>query len=158
MAGLSDAQEVSVLNTLFNQSLYLRLLTSTVAGTCMNDNGTFPAGLAEVSTGGYSPLLVTAAKWNSAVAGSPSYKTVPNSANSPLQFTPSGASWNLTAYAWTTDNSTITSSNFISGGVFVDSGNNPIVYPVLAGQPFQITDSYPIVERLGDAPSGVNPT
>lgn len=157
MAGLSDAREAAILDSTFSGSLYLRLFEGT-AGLAVNDNGTLPAGLTEVATGGYAPLLVPAAAWASAIAGAPTIKTVPNPAHSPLQFTPSGANWNVCAYAWTTDTATISSSNFVSGGVFVDQNSTPLVYPVLDGTPLDFTSAAPITERLGDPPAGVNPT
>lgn len=157
MAGFSDAREAAILNSEFNQTLYLRLFTGT-AGLCVNDNGTLPSGLTELNTGGYAPLQVPAAAWASAIAGAPSIKTVPNPAHSPLSFTPSGATWAICAYAWTTDTAAISSSNYIAGSVLVDVNSVPIVYTVGDGQPFEFTDQYPITERLGDPPVGVNPT
>lgn len=157
MAGLSDVREAAVLDSVFNQTLFLRLFTGT-AGLCVNDDGSLPVGLAELSTGGYAPLSVPSAAWSAAIGGAPSIKTVPNAAHSPLSFTPSGAAWDICAYAWTTDSATISSSNYVSGGVLVDVNSAPCVQHVLDGQPFTFTNTYPIVERLGDPPVGVNPT
>ena len=162
MTGLSDAREVATLDSIFSGTLYLRLLqwngaVGGGAGLTVNDDGTLPANVAEPTTGGYAPLSVSAASWAAAVAGAPTTKTVPNAAHSPLQFVPSGAAWNLCGYAWTTDTNAITSSNYVSGGVFVDSLNVPMIYHVADGEPLKFTDTYPIVERLGDPPVGVNP-
>jgi len=157
MGGLSDAREKAILDSEFSSSVYLRLLTG-AAGQEMNDNGTFPAGLSEVTGGGYAPRLISSASWASAVAGNPSIKTMPNPAHSPITFTPSGASWDICGFAFTSDNSTISSSNLLYSGVLVDVVNAPTLYHVGDGTPFSITDQYPIVVRLGDPPAGVNPT
>lgn len=158
MTGLSDRREAAILDTTFGvDPLYLRLLTG-AAGQTVNDDGTFPSGCAELSTGGYAPLAVPAAAWNAAVGGSPSAKSVPNVVNSPLSFTPTGVGWDLCGYCWTTDSAAITSANLESSGVFSDISGTPIVRHVSAGQPFEITNLVPITERLGDPPAGVNPT
>lgn len=156
MVGFSNAREAAILDAQYNTTLYLRLLTGT-AGQCVNDDGTLPAGCTELTTGGYAPLSVPAAAWNSAVGGSPTTKTVPNAGHSPLSFTPTGAIWHVCAYAWTTDNSAISAGNFVSTGVMVDVNNTPMLETVLDGQTLSFTNQYPIVERLGDPPIGVNP-
>ncbi len=91
------------------------------------------------------------------MAGAPTIKTVPTNAASPLSFTFTAIKTGLCAYAWTSNSSTISSSNYISGGVFIDNTLTPILIDVPANTPFQITSSNPITERLGDPPAGVNP-
>lgn len=157
MTGFSDAREAAILDTQFSSAVYLRLFTG-VAGLQVGDDGSIPGGLAELSTGGYAPLLVSAASWASAIGGSPSVKTVPNPTHSPINFTPSGVTWQVCSYAWTSDANAVTASNLISSGVFADVNSTPIVYTVLPGVPLSFTNAFPIVERLGDPPPGVNPT
>lgn len=166
MAGLSNAREAALLDSTFSGTLRLRLLQWTGAsgqgaGVTVNDDGTLPAGLQEISGSGYPSggLSVPGSSWNSAVAGAPTIKTCPTVAASPLTFTPSGGTWtDIASYAWTSDTNSITSANFVSSGVFVDDNDDPHVFTLGDGEPLQITSSNPITERLGDPPSGVNPT
>lgn len=158
MTGLSDAREAAILNAEFTSTTYLRLLSGT-AGQSMNDNGTFPAGCTEVTGGAYAPLAIPTSYWAAAIAGSPTIKTLPSPAHSPLTFTPSGSSWNVCGWALTTNTSAITSANLIFSAIFVDVSSVPMVHHVGDGEPLTFTDTYPLIVRLGDTPAtGVNPT
>ncbi len=158
MSGLSDAQEVTILNSAFAGTLYLRFLTGT-AGQTANDDGTLPSGCTEVTGLTFTPTggIIPGSYWNSAVGGSPTTKSVPRALNSPISAS-KGTTWTSTGYCWTSSSGTISSANLVSSGVWVDTNSVPIVVTTGASVPFEITSTAPIIERLGDPPPGVNPT
>lgn len=161
MVGLADAKEAALLDSsaLFGQTLYLRLLQGSVAGTTVNDNGTLPSGVTEVSTGGYTPRQVLSTAWGAAAGGSPSTKRLPAVGGTAITFTPTGgATWTLCGYCWTTDSGTIAAGNLVSSGVMIDQTLAVALRTVNAANPFSVADATPLIERLGDPPAGTNPT
>lgn len=166
---LSDAWEATTLDWLYGRDLYLRLLNwsgdpNAGKGVRLNPDASFPAGLAEVTTGGYAPLFVDGTgagnQWAAAVPGAPTEKQVPKTGGNALAFSPTGgATWTLSAYCWTTTNAAITSANYVSGGVLLGGDLLPTVRTVTAANPLNFTDVTPIIERLGDPPIAcVDPT
>lgn len=166
MPGLSNLSRSQVLAGTFlgfQRDLYLRLLggASAYAGLMVNDDGTLPGALTEVTT----PQLVLAARWANPVVGTPTSIQVPKTGAANITFTNSGSTWqNVCAYAWTTDTAAISSTNFVAGnpltfynpttGTYVVGAQSVVNGRSIAFDPA----SNPIVERLGDPPPVTNPT
>lgn len=163
---LASQTEANLLNSaaLFGATRYLRLLqwngtAGQGTGTSLNEDGSLPANVTEPTTGGYAAHQVLSSEWGAAVAGAPSEKVWPGTGQLGYTFTPTGgASWNIIGYAWTTNNSAITSANVISFGVMLDSLGDPATVTVDNTHPLAFNTVFPIIERFGDCPSGLDPT
>ena len=163
MPGMSNASRAATLTAIYQRDLYLRLLggVSAVAGMQVNDDGSLPGALTEVTT----PQLVLGTRWANPVAGTPTTIQVPKSAGASIVFLNSGSNWpNVCAYAWTTDTNPITSANFVGGNplTFFNPATNTYVVgaqTVISGRSITFDPTVnPIVERLGDPPPVTNPT
>lgn len=163
---LSSQTEANLLNSvaLYGTTRYLRLLqwngtAGQGTGTTLNEDGSLPANVTEPTTGGYAAHQVLSSEWGAAVVGAPSEKVWPGTGQTGYTFTPTGgASWEIIGYAWTTNNSAITSGNIISFGTMLDSLGAPATRTVTNGNPLAFTPTFPIIERIGDCPSGLDPT
>lgn len=164
--GFTTQTEANLLTsvTLFGATRYLRLIqwsgsAASWVATDLNEDGSLPATMAEVSTGGYAVHTVPASEWSTPNQAAPTTIQWPKTGTTGVTYTPSGgATWKVCAYAWTTNTNPVTSANVIASGVMVDSTGAACLLTVDATHPLTINDTYPIIERLGDPPPGVDPT
>lgn len=164
--GFASGVEAALLDSvgLFGTTRYLRLLQwsgdpNVGAGQELNEDGSLPPNMAEPTTGGYAVQTVLSSAWGDAVAGAPTTKQFPKAGGTGITYTPTGgASWKICGYAWTTTNAVVSSSNVISSGVMLDATGAPALVTVDGSHPLVISETYPIIERLGDPPSGLDPT
>ncbi len=164
--GFTTQTEANLLNSseLFGSTRYLRLLqwTGTAglgSGVELNEDGTLPANVSEPSTGGYTYHQVLTTDWATVQQGAPTTKQWPKIGGTGVTYTPSGgASWDIIGYCWTSDTAAISSSNVKSSGLMVDQNGDPATVHVDGSHPLTFDQNFPIVERLGDPPPGVDPT
>ena len=145
------------------RDLYFRLLggVSAVAGMTVNDDGTLPGALSEVTT----PQLVLGTRWANPVVGTPTTIQVPKAGGANIIFANSGATWaNVCAYAITTDANPISPTNYVAGDplTFFNPATNTYqvgAQSVVSGKSIVFDPvTNPIVERLGNPGPVTNPT
>lgn len=169
MPGLSNMSRAEIFAGIFGgfqRNLYLRLLggASATPGLCVNDDGTLPGALTEITTA----QLVLGTRWADPVVGTPTTIQVPKVGGAAINFTNSGSTWvNVCAYAWTNDANPIGPLNYVAGNPLTYYNETTGTYQagvknVLLGQTVSfdagVVPSNAIVERLGDPPPTTNPT
>ncbi len=163
---LSSQTAANLLNSaeLFGATRYLRLLQwngtpGQGTGISLNVDGSLPANVTEPTTGGYAAHQVLAAEWGDPIQGGPTEKIWPDVGETGFTFTPTGgASWEIIGYAWTSNNSAVSSANVKTFGTMLDSLGDPATRTVDATHPLAFDPIDPIIERVGVCPSGVDPT
>lgn len=152
--GFSNSAEAAILDDAtvgLGRTLYLALFkwTGTAgagAGNSLNDDGTAPTNVAEVSASGYSRLTVSSGHWAAAVAGAPTYKVAPTGATT-YSWTATAAFGELCAWGLYTAS---TGGTYVCGGVLTTSGGTATSVTVNAGETFQFDSSNQLKVQLGD--------
>lgn len=152
MSGFTDATEQAILDNAtvgLGRTLYLGLYkwTGTAgagAGQTANDDGTLPANVAEVNTGGYARLTVTSGNWNAATGTSPASKQT----NTTLSWTASGAAFGeLSGWGLYTAS---TGGTPVCIGTLTNSSGTATSVTVNSGETFQFDATNPIKVQLGN--------
>lgn len=165
MTGFTNTAEAAILNDAdvgLGRTLYLHLFkwTGTAgqgAGKEPLDDGTVGSGaaanVAAVSGGGYAPKAIASSDWSTATGGAPTVKQLPKSGGAAIRWDASGANFGeLVAFAITTSaaSAAYDAAACICSGPLTDGSGTPTYVTVNDGDAFEITDSNPILVRLGD--------
>lgn len=161
MTGMSQAARLAAVDARTASTLYLRLLIDTTTDPDqlildgnhqLNDDGSFPTGLAEASAGGYAPLEILAAAWSdAAMVGELAVSQCPKTGDPAIGFTATGADiGDVVGWALTTDTAAITSSNFKECGRIRNTDDTADTWvPLDDGATIEWTVSRPLKVRQG---------
>lgn len=151
-SGFSDASEQAILDNAtvgLGRTLYIALFkwsgtAGAGANNTINDDGTFPTSVAEVSTGGYARVSLASTDWNAATGTAPASK----STNATKSWTASGAAFGeLCGWGLYTAS---TAGTFVAGGTLTNSVGTATSVTVNSGETFQFDATNPIKMQLGD--------